>query len=117
MSTDDDRHTDPNSCVNTLAGILNAVPKLEIATEKTDTTASSTVNITKEPVAVQVTEQYFHLTGLALPNWCPLTQFMLTFDKRFMWNIRYNPKTVSKRFVAAYLENLEDVFKTFCTDK
>ena len=112
LTTDDDRLKD--YCVNTAAGITNAVPEIETAIEKTDTTA---VNMAEEPVAIQVTEQYFHLTGLALPNWCPLTQFMLTFDKRFMWNIRYNPKSVSKRFVAAYLENLEDVFKTFCTDK
>ena len=115
----DQKYTNAELRVNKFEG--NTTAHIETAKEAVDT--SSTVNATEKPMKIQspmkiqVSEQYFHLTGLAETNFCPLTQFMLTFEKKFMWNIGYNPNTVSRKFVETYLENLEDVFKSFCRDE
>lgn len=121
-------------CIQNVRGInyfLDAAEKTDILTVLSEmglppslflsnlgnTSADPDVNIAEGPMKMRVTEQYFNLTGLGVTNCCPLYQFMLTFEKRFMWNISYNPKKVSRRFVQTYLETLEDVLKIFCKDE
>ena len=109
----DDRYTNADSQVNA----TEEIPTTSQETAMGSINTTSSTNATVEPIKIQVKEQYFHLTGLAVVSFCPIAQFVLTFEKRFMWNISYNPNTVSRRFVKTYLENLEVVFKTFCRDE
>ena len=65
---------------------------------------------------IRAVEQYFCLTGLAVTEFCPLAQFLLTFDKRFMYTVCYNPRKVSRKFIETYIENLKGVLIAYCSD-
>ena len=72
---------------------------------------------TEGPLKIQLTEHYFSLSGISRLDFGAITQFMVTFEKKFMWNVLHYPRRHSKRFVEKYLENLEEVLKTYCVRK
>lgn len=69
---------------------------------------------TEGPMKIRLDKQFFTVTGLTELDICFLIQFMATFENKFMWVVRYNLRRHSRRFVDTYLENLEEVLKTYC---
>ena len=65
-------------------------------------------------INIRISEQYFFLTGLAVPEFCPLAQFLLHFKSQFMYTICFNTRKVSRRFMDAYVETLKDVLVKYC---
>ena len=62
---------------------------------------------------IHLTEVYRTLTGQNEFEFIQVCFLVLTFEGRFMCNILYNTKKVSKGFVDVYYEHITDVFKTF----
>lgn len=79
-----------------------------------NTSAGPQPKWTEGPLKIKLIEHYFTLSGIAKFDLGALSQFMVTFEKKFMWTVVYNPMRHSKKFVDTYFENLEDVLKTYC---
>ena len=70
--------------------------------------------LSKGKVKVDLTEQYFTVTGLRRMNSTPLGNLVLTYRGKIAWNVAYNEAKVSRRFVEEYIKNLKGIFWKYC---
>ena len=54
-----------------------------------NTSISEIPDLAKSPLKLRLIEHYFTETGITRKAWCPLSEYVVTFDKRFMWNTVY----------------------------
>ena len=79
-----------------------------------NTSSGTEPEMTDGPVQIRLTEHFLSLSGIGGLQFVPMIEFVVTFEGKFMLNIIYDRKKVSRMFVQTYLENLEEVLKTYC---
>ena len=68
-------------------------------------------------VSIILQEHYFGVSGMRNANMLPFYHYMSTFKGKLMWNLCYNPKKVSKRFVENYMGKINEMFEKYCSFK
>ena len=102
-----------HSDLNTVLSEMGYSPHLSLS-NLGNTSTGPEPTMTDGPVKVRLTEHFFTVSGVARLNVALLIQYMVTFERKFMYVVIHNPLKVSETFVEAYLNKLEDVLKTFC---
>ena len=69
----------------------------------------------KGPQQIRLLQQFFTQSGLTRLGCDTLVQYLLTYDKQFMWVVVHDPDRHSRRFEKTCLDNLEQVLLDYCT--
>ena len=82
-----------------------------------NTSAGKQPKMADDPVKIRLVEHWFSLSGIAGLEFVPMVQAVVTFEGRLMINMIHDPRKTSRMFVQIYLQNLEDILKTYCASE
>ena len=93
---------------------MGATPLLTLS-NLGNTSADPEPKMSSGPTKIRLMEHFFGLTGIACLDLIPISQFVITYDKKIMWNISHYPYRTSGP-VDTYLDHLEDILKHIVSD-
>ena len=82
-----------------------------------NTSAGPEPNMPDGPMKICLTEQFLSLSGMAGFLLVPILQFVITFKGRLTLNLLHDPRKTSRMFVHTYLQNFEDILKTYSSSQ